>query len=178
MYSLAYVYITILSSKLIIIATIISLSLWAHCHTHTCTFQTCTVHCTYYSPWTMHIFWMWPNIVAATPFAVIFWLKSFDERVHRDFHGVFSKLVDTYKKSLLITNTWLIRKRCVERWIEIPALTMWCPLSVIDPSQRCKIRGFGTIEAMIVSRMVAKRKCNHNFASLLCNFIEWYLILA
>lgn len=34
MYSLAYVYITILSSKLIIIATIISLSLWAHCHTH------------------------------------------------------------------------------------------------------------------------------------------------
>lgn len=61
---------------------------------------------------------------------------------------------------------------------ELPALAMRCSFSILNPTWCGKIRRFGTIEAMIEASMIAKRKCDHEFAGLLCNFIERYLIFA
>lgn len=101
--SLAYVYsMAAQSSKLIISAVIILRSLCnAHTQTHTHIhdkYAMSTLH-TYNSPWTMCIFWMRSNIISASPFAVVFWLKTFYECVHRNFHGVFSTLVIDNKKA-------------------------------------------------------------------------------
>lgn len=49
----------------------------------------------------------------------------------------------------------------------LPACALLRTLSILYPASHGEIGGFSTIETMIESRMVSKRKCDHNFVRLL-----------
>lgn len=54
---------------------------------------------------------------------------------------------------------------------------MSASLAILDPSFRCKVRALRTVESMIESSMIAIWKCDHDLAGLLCDFVEWNIVL-
>lgn len=54
---------------------------------------------------------------------------------------------------------------------------MSASFAILNPSFRCKVRALSTVEAMIETSMISIWKCDHDLAGLLCDFIEWNIVL-